>query len=88
MVETGVNEGDETEADGYTCTKAKQVADKQADGVEQSGNVDRQDGAEEQDGLDDLYGGDAVEAAGEGPDDEPSEDDDEAEVCGAQKSNF
>lgn len=83
-VKMGVNEGDETGADGYACTKAKQVADKQADGVEQSGNVDRQDCAEEQDGLDDLYGGDAVEAAGEGPDDEPSEDDDEAEVWGTQ----
>lgn len=87
-VKMGVNEGDETAADGYTCTKAKEVDDKKADDIEQSGDVDRQDGAEEQDELDDLYGGDAVEAAGEGPDDEPTEDDDddddEAEVRGTQ----
>ena len=51
---------------------------------EQLDDAGVQDGSGEPDVLDDMYGGDAVEAAGEGLDDAPSSDAGEAEVlvCG------
>lgn len=70
----GVAEGPEGQA------KSEQHHSAKSDGLQQLGSADHEDDLEQQDGLDDLYGGDAVEAAGEGPDDGPSDGDDEAEV--------
>jgi len=79
-VKAGVAEGPEGQDDTEAQAKSEQHYSAKSGGLEQPGSVDHEDDLEQQDGLDDLYGGDAVEAAGEGPDDGPS-DDDEAEVC-------
>ena len=76
----GVAEGSECQVDSEAQAKSEQHHSVKSGGLEQPGSVDHEDDLEQQDGLDDLYGGDAVEAAGEGPDDVPS-DDNEAEVC-------
>ncbi len=79
-VKAGFAGGSEGEADSETQAKNEQHYSAQSGGLEQPGSVDQEDDLEQQDGLDDLNGGDAVEVAGEGPDDGPSDDDDEAEV--------
>ncbi|KAL0028238.1 hypothetical protein WJX79_003509 [Trebouxia sp. C0005] len=81
--------GPEGQDDNEVQAKSEQHHRAKSGGLKQPGSADHQndlkqqnglDDLEQQDGLDDLYGGDAVEAAGEGPDDGPSDDDDEAEV--------
>ena len=86
-VKVGVAEGSEVQANREAQAKNEQHHNTKSDGLEQPDSVDHEDDLEQRDGLDDLYGGDAVEAAGEGPDDEPSDDDDdEAEVWAAGTS--
>ncbi|KAA6424230.1 MAG: ATP-dependent RNA helicase kurz [Trebouxia sp. A1-2] len=88
-VKAGVATGPEGQDDNEVQAKSEQHHRAKSGGLKQPGSADHQndlkqqnglDDLEQQDGLDDLYGGDAVEAAGEGPDDGPSDDDDEAEV--------
>jgi len=81
-VKAGVAEDPKAQADSEV-----QAKNATSDGLEQPGSVDDADDLEQQDGLDDLYGGDAVEAAGEGPHDGSSDGDDEAEVWAAGNSS-
>lgn len=80
-VKARVAEGSEGQANSEAQAKSEQHHSAKLDGLEQPGSAAHEGDLEQQDGLDDLYGGDAVEAAGEGPDDGPSDgDDEEAEV--------
>ncbi|DBA75145.1 hypothetical protein WJX77_004936 [Trebouxia sp. C0004] len=82
-VKAGVAEGAEGQANNEAWANSEQHHSAKSGGLEQPGSADHEDDLEQQDELDDLYGGDAVEAAGEGPDDGPFDgDDDEAEaIC-------
>ncbi len=66
-------------SDNQQVTDKVMAEEGMQDSLEEADVSEQQDSVEQQDRLDDLYGGDAVEAAGEGPDDEPS-DDGEVEV--------
>ena len=86
-VKAAVAEGPEGQADSKAQAKSEQHHSAKSGGLEQPGSIEHEDDLEQQDGLDDMYGGDAVEAAGEGPDDGPSNDD-EAEVRAAGVLTF
>ena len=86
-VKAGVAEGLHGQGNSEVQAKSEQHYSAKSGGLEQPVSVEHEDDLEQPDGLDDLYGGDAVEAAGEGPDDGPSDGDDAAEVWTAGVSS-